>query len=93
MSTSVREILVTQANSVEIHVVDTLVLVEGKFEFVFLDSNETQMYRGYMEGGDGGCNDINECSINDGTCANECSNFSGGYSCGCQNRAFKVGNR
>jgi len=45
-----------------------------------------------LEGGDGGCDDINECSINDGTCANGCSNFSGGYSCGCRNRAFKVGN-
>jgi len=47
---------------------------------------------GYADAGDGGCNDINECSINDGTCANSCSNYQGGYSCGCQNRAFKVGN-
>ena len=46
-----------------------------------------------MKGGDVGCDDINECSINDGTCANSCSNYQGGYSCGCQNRAFKVGNR
>lgn len=50
-------------------------------------------FSGYQEGGDGQCNDINECSINGGTCSNGCQNFNGGFSCGCQNGSFKVGNR
>ena len=50
-------------------------------------------FSGYSDGGNGQCTDIDECSINGGTCANSCSNYNGGFSCGCPNGAFKVGNR
>ena len=70
----------------------TVVLAQGKIS-ISVNKVHNCICSGFADSGDGNCGDINECNVNDGTCSDGCSNFEGGYSCGCQRGAFKVGNR
>ena len=47
---------------------------------------------GFNTQNDGSCSDINECSVNGGSCSGGCSNSNGGYSCSCPDNFYKVQN-
>ncbi len=39
----------------------------------------------------GGCQDVNECALNNNPCSHGCSNTDGGYLCGCPGGFYRAG--